>query len=862
MAEKHNFETFRLPLVSEMVQYYERSIPRTKNPRDYPRRRRFVNQCLSTLEEYIEPIVLSSQLINPEYIFRLPCSEGNSINLQDLEGPCHFKILSTDKIGRVVLFTKEEDIDFFKSRLRKYCSENGEKLDLYDKIGIPELIKNHERIGKSILKNPISDDLEEVDIYLWYFGPLNHQQIQNFINKLSSKIRFFNGEILNFEIILEFPLIQAKINKDILKELIKEPTIKIIERKIQLSCDHSYYNIDLNQDIRTTSPDSDIGILVLDESIVPGHPLISNSIQEYNITESINPDHLDHGTAVSSLVLYGDITEILSRTNPIFKPIGRLYFSSIYDEDISSPNKLKDIIEYFLDNYNNIKIINISVTSKMILDSIKLKQHPLGSIIDQIIYEYSKSNRELIFVVCTGNFFEYTEGRTEQNEYAYIRNFKNIILSITDNKIKDPATSSLALTIGSINLGLNLTNVNIIASYLSKRYYPSIFTRVGPGVNNSFKPDFVDFGSDVIKLIPSSIDEQNSGILVPITNQYGLLGYDNGSSFSTPIFSNKIAQFWKNYPDLTANSVKCLMLLGSEIKPEMKEFFTYEGLLKNLNQEQFQKILNVFGNGYVDLSNSLYSTNNYVVLLRERELAIKNFDLFDIPIPNEFYTSRGRRNLHIAISYTPPTKPSRQDYLGIKLDFHIFSNLSQEMIHLYYDLLQKNNYIEEEEFEMESYPDLQESDFDLNNFNQDDERQRKVFAAIISRDEDKVINVIESSSFSEKVKNSVLSKYVGRNKWTNKLFPPKKISKNNTLKKHCMEWTRSTPNAVPGENGLKILIFSKFSKTKWFEEELKKNSELNDYTFKYSIAISVKTEIDINLRNRIKQIIQQRVRIQ
>ncbi len=147
MAEKHDFKTFRIPLTSEMIHYHERKTgPRPKNHRAYPQRRSFVSQSISTFEDVIEPTVLNNQLINPELIFRLTCSEGDSIDFQDLEGPCRFNILSTDNDGSVVIFSKREDIGIFKERLRTYCSEHGSRLDLYDKIGLPEIIKDEERI--------------------------------------------------------------------------------------------------------------------------------------------------------------------------------------------------------------------------------------------------------------------------------------------------------------------------------------------------------------------------------------------------------------------------------------------------------------------------------------------------------------------------------------------------------------------------------------------------------------------------------------------------------------------------------------------------------------------------------------------
>ena len=195
------------------------------------------------------------------------------------------------------------------------------------------------------------------------------------------------------------------------------------------------------------------------------------------------------------------------------------------------------------------------------------------------------------------------------------------------------------------------------------------------------------------------------------------------------------------------------------------------------------------------------------------------------------------------------------------MDFHIFSNLSEDLIHKYYDLIQKDDYIEDDEFEYNQYPDLQETDFNFEDFNPNNKEQLEAFSRIMSHDELKLNAVLDSSTFTEKVKNKVLSDYVSRKKWNSKLYPSKDLTRFNTLKSHYMEWSRSTPSAVPDKYGLKILIFSKFSSSKWFEDVLKQQPQSENYKFKYSIAVSVKTETNINLRNRIRQILRQRAQI-
>ena len=73
-----------------------------------------------------------------------------------------------------------------------------------------------------------------------------------------------------------------------------------------------------------------------------------------------------------------------------------------------------------------------------------------------------------------------------------------------------------------------------------------------------------------------------------------------------------------------------------------------------------------------------------------------------------------------------------------------------------------------------------------------------------------------------------------------------------------MKWKKKSPRSTPDENGYKILVFSKLSKTKWFQ-----NSEMfkEDFRIKYSIAVDVKAKEDNDLRSKIRQKLQIRLRV-
>ena len=234
----------------------------------------------------------------------------------------------------------------------------------------------------------------------------------------------------------------------------------------------------------------------------------------------------------------------------------------------------------------------------------------------------------------------------------------------------------------------------------------------------------------------------------------------------------------------------------------------------------------------LNIEKSRFSDKNWVVLLQERQLQPNQFDLFDIPIPNEFFSSRGQKKITIVISYNPPTKASRKDYLGIELDYFIVKNVPNELLTKYYEKgisRDREEDISDQDYDEQEDEDEQEDDNTGDEETDADQRSSHTLS----------ISDLLELDLNDREQRKLFTKNI--RKYQIKVYPSKEMVKKNCIKKHIQEFTRRT--SPPDENGYKILLYAKYSQTKWFKSE-------SDRSFRqpYSIVVGLECQSDIEIR--------------
>lgn len=230
---------------------------------------------------------------------------------------------------------------------------------------------------------------------------------------------------------------------------------------------------------------------------------------------------------------------------------------------------------------------------------------------------------------------------------------------------------------------------------------PSPFTRSGPGVNGAIKPDVVDYGgSSTWYALQRRFMDYDAGVDIVSMNwdyRQRLFAARSGTSFSAPKVAHLAALILKKYPGLSANLVRALIANSARIPDIALDRFSSE-----------DDIRRIYGYGLPDEKRALYSTDSRVLLMGEDEIPNNKMHVYEIPIPDEFRTTRGERVITICLAYDPPVRHTRKDYTGVSLEFRLIRGKTTEEIYEWYsDQRVKETQHMENRYECNLQPSLQ-----------------------------------------------------------------------------------------------------------------------------------------------------------
>ncbi|EGT4137879.1 hypothetical protein EQZ09_08745 [Clostridium perfringens] len=392
---------------------------------------------------------------------------------------------------------------------------------------------------------------------------------------------------------------------------------------------------------------------------------------------------------ISGVLTFDELVEYFPKD---IRPYVRMVYSkydNIYDKLI--PNQMKEIVDYFYNNYN-CKIFNLSQGDG---DEVFSGGRPKAwaCVLDEI-----QNEKNVVFVVSTGNYFYEYNG--SNNYEDILKNYPNYFLQQNDVKILNPATSITSLTVGGIALTDSLVSSNGIydINTISKKNQLSSISRVGPGPLSCLKPEFVAYSGDraVKTLCGYSSVEENKGLQkLVFDNKDKIFKFDYGTSLSAPYISHILGCILNKYNDVSANLLRAMLASSSYYTEEMKSCFKKEGLDNDLINDEFRNIknnicektirFNTFGYGYPDKHRCLNSFDNRVTLIsdvykKEERIKVNTFNIFEIPLPESFRKSSGKKRVIVSLAYNPPVKNTRADYKGVSLSFDLIKGKNLDTV--------------------------------------------------------------------------------------------------------------------------------------------------------------------------------------
>lgn len=305
-----------------------------------------------------------------------------------------------------------------------------------------------------------------------------------------------------------------------------------------------------------------------------GTPYMSDMKEIAAADTSKSNFYVEHGTAVGSILMYGNLDQIdpsttittSSRVKVIrVLPTEKIKVRGGEAEDfdfVKAANLIKETIPKHLD----VKVWNVSVGPfGPILDEVA----PLTAALDELAFKY-----HIIFCVAVGN-----TGEVNNNFYT---------------RIQTPADMVNGIGVGSFEYD----------DVRKPRLAP--YTSTGPGREGAIiKPDFLAHGGgEQDKLLTFSTDSFN-------------LNRVYGTSFASPTVANLATQLLNASTELTALDAKALLIHQASLNP-----------LKDYSLDRV-------GRGAVTgISESLKSANNEYRILYSSEMSTNAYAKLEIPIPN------------------------------------------------------------------------------------------------------------------------------------------------------------------------------------------------------------------------------------
>jgi hypothetical protein len=415
-------------------------------------------------------------------------------------------------------------------------------------------------------------------------------------------------------------------------------------------------------------------------------------------------DSRNHGTAMASLILHGDIPmgeEIAQRKLYLHcllstsdksgvetTPRDKLLIGLIYDA-------VKYIVESKRAELREICIINISLgdVNRPFVGGISA----WARLIDYLSWKHS-----LLFIVSSGNIKKeiVLSGKSsiskvrslsiEDRRKAFIQAMES---GFAKRTIFSPAESVNAVTVGALhNDGSQVVSNPFLLDPFESAHFPSLINGMGLGYRRSVKPDILHSGGRALYSY-----ENRSGQLVfepsaaakyfgqqvasskSIIGTTRIVGTSNAAALTTRVavkIYDVLQEMQLAEPNFSVSKrhMPCLLkalVLHSASWGEAGKFL--ESVLQPQNGKLWQSrrsnITRMLGYGRCDFERVIGCTEHRVTLIGTGSIAAEKAELFEFPLPPVLSGSKEIRRLTVTLCWLSPLLQGEHNYRSAALEF-------------------------------------------------------------------------------------------------------------------------------------------------------------------------------------------------
>ena len=410
-----------------------------------------------------------------------------------------------------------------------------------------------------------------------------------------------------------------------------------------------------------------------------------------------------HGTAMASLVIYGDLNNGERPVNrpiyvrPILRPVQNGPDSVI--ECVPSNKLFVDTIhravKRMVDGENgnkatapSVKVINLSVGDPV--RQLASIMSPVARLIDYLSYKYN-----VLFIISAGNHPEFVDcientfselktynikQRTVAFYTAMKKNQRNI-------KVLAPAESINSLTIGALYDDSTNPKETTQVIWAIEKGLPSPVSAIGKGYRSIITPDLFFYGGR--KFVKEKI--RNKKV------DWVLTGREPGCKVAAPFGTGDVSGQAYTFgtsdaaAQITHESIKCYDILsqifhtetGEELPPESTAILLKAMLahgaswdsiaeeLSDITGESCKKLSKWLGYGIPNVGRVQECTKERITLIGLGKLKKNEGDIFKLPLPIDFSTRLIKRKLTVTLAYFSPIVSNKYAYRSMQLWFTI-----------------------------------------------------------------------------------------------------------------------------------------------------------------------------------------------
>ena len=569
------------------------------------------------------------------------------------------------------------------------------------------------------IEHGFGDDLRRCEIELWFRKNEQKQreaqeQVVRELDNLGGKVltSCVIKEISYHAILVEMPAEKAQqliTNKNV--GLVKCKQIMFFRPVGQIATEKWQKDDDISEGVAREEmmPSGDPTVAILDGMPMENHALLEERLivddpDNYAANYPINDRK--HGTAMSSLVVHGDLgQEAPALSRPVYvRPVMKPHKENEHIPDnILIVDHIHRAVRRMFEGEGTttataptIKIINFSIGDKYRPFIHMLS--PLARLLDWLSVKHN-----VLFIISTGNYTDeictginrdtFSESPKNWQEAAVINTtYKNV----RNRKILSPAECINGVTVGSLHR--DYSSAVKLSSYVIDpigKLSPSPFSAFGLGYRRSVKPDLIFDGGKATLVEDkkpatykvSNFSSRPGTQTAAPSKSIGELdktSFSCGTSNAAALVSRNAAicydKLLEVMADIPKNEIEC------HITPLLKAMLIHgcawgetgnklKEIIKSGQGVAGQQVKNMvtqwIGYGVPDFERVLSCTERRATLIGYGTLKPEEAHEFKLPLPPSISGKRGYRKLTVTLAYLSSTIPSSQKYRATDIWFEL-----------------------------------------------------------------------------------------------------------------------------------------------------------------------------------------------